>query len=228
MFVVDGPIDNVVYAKMLLGEEDDNDVLTRCQAMSIFEKNIDGSFSIEIKNVRLFRLCYRTIALGSSIHMASQIFEVMQDETQVAYIGGASEKKITMCVRAVVVISLQKISSLMKASWAYSMALDASTHQSTSYLDVRTRVYAKGDIHNIHLAALLMFERHTGSNMFKIVENLFLALDKDWQKKLIGVPSDGAADMTGVNEGVASKIGRVALPGFFRVWCGAHQLDLVV
>jgi hypothetical protein len=32
--------------------------------------------------------------------------------------------------------------------------------------------------------------------------------------------------MTGHNQGVITRILRVAKPGFMRVWCAAHQLDL--
>ena len=52
------------------------------------------------------------------------------------YLGGASEKKIRQYVCAVVAISLQNISDVMKSAWTYSVALDASMHQSTSYLDI--------------------------------------------------------------------------------------------
>ena len=32
--------------------------------------------------------------------------------------------------------------------------------------------------------------------------------------------------MTGKHQGVITEIQRIAKPGFMRVWCGAHQLDL--
>jgi hypothetical protein len=34
--------------------------------------------------------------------------------------------------------------------------------------------------------------------------------------------------MTGCHVGLATRIERVANAGFFRIWCAAHQLDLVV
>ena len=32
--------------------------------------------------------------------------------------------------------------------------------------------------------------------------------------------------MTGRIQGVATRFDQAALPGFFRIWCGLHQLDL--
>jgi hypothetical protein len=34
--------------------------------------------------------------------------------------------------------------------------------------------------------------------------------------------------MTGQFCGVASRFGYVALPGFYRIWCALHQLELVL
>ena len=43
---------------------------------------------------------------------------------------------------------------------------------------------------------------------------------------IIGASSDGKKKMTGRRQGMITRIQRIAKPGFMRVWCGAHQLDL--
>jgi hypothetical protein len=48
----------------------------------------------------------------------------------------------------------------------------------------------------------------------------------DWRETITGASSDGEKKMTGRHQGVITRIHRVANPGFMRVWCGAHQLDL--
>jgi hypothetical protein len=46
---------------------------------------------------------------------------------------------------------------------------------------------------------------------------------------LIGSSTDGAADMTGCNVGFKTMLANaVSSPVFYRVWCLAHQLDLVI
>ena len=52
------------------------------------------------------------------------------------------------------------------------------------------------------------------------------AIYLDWREIIIGSSSDGAKKMKGQHKGVITRIQRIAKPGFMRVWCGAHQLDL--
>ena len=40
--------------------------------------------------------------------------------------------------------------------------------------------------------------------------------------------TDGEKKMTGHIQGVATRFEQAALPGFFRIWSGLHQLDLVL
>jgi hypothetical protein len=94
--------------------------------------------------------------------MASRIFQVMKEEVNIGYLGSLSVKKIIGYVRVVVAVSLQRIKDLLTRTWCYSVAFDGSTYQHTSYLDIRMRVYCNGDIQNIHVIALPMFDRHTG------------------------------------------------------------------
>ena len=64
--------------------------------------------------------------------------------------------------------------------------------------------------------------------MYDIFVKLFNVLDGRWQSKIIGATSDGAASMTGRYEGTITYIQKACNPGFIRVWCGLHQLDIVV
>ena len=50
----------------------------------------------------------------------------------------------------------------------------------------------------------------------------------DWRSRIISITTDGASSMTGQFRGVASRFGNVALPGFYRIWCALHRLDLVL
>ena len=42
----------------------------------------------------------------------------------------------------------------------------------------------------------------------------------------MSVASDGEQKMTGCIQGVATRFEHECKPGFFRIWCGLHQLDL--
>jgi hypothetical protein len=69
-------------------------------------------------------------------------------------------------------------------------------------------------------------ERHTGETIFNTFAKAMDALFLDWRETITGVSSDGEKKVTGRHQGVITRIHRVAKPGFMRVWCGAHQLDL--
>jgi hypothetical protein len=49
--------------------------------------------------------------------------------------------EISNFVRVVCVVNLQQIVDLLRCSWAFSLAFGSVTHQSTSFLDLRFRVF---------------------------------------------------------------------------------------
>jgi hypothetical protein len=65
--------------------------------------------------------------------------------------------------------------------------------------------------------------------MYDLFSNFFDCMDPNWKTKIIGVTTDGAANMIGCHREVVTKILSVALKdGFYRIWCLLHQLDLIV
>jgi hypothetical protein len=42
----------------------------------------------------------------------------------------------------------------------------------------------------------------------------------------LSIAADGERKMTGNIQRVSTRFEQVAQPGFFRIWCGLHQLDL--
>jgi hypothetical protein len=75
-----------------------------------------------------------------------------------------------------------------------------------------------------------MFNRHTGEVMFHMVVSFLHILRPGWKVHLLGVSSDGAHNMIGRVSGVVTRLSNAMhneCP-LTRVWCGAHQLDLVM
>lgn len=227
----DADIVDKLIGDMLFDLDDEEECSSKERALSIFKKSQDNCdmYTAKITNMRQFRLAIKYIALGSSFRQAARIFQVTKDEVNLGYLGSLNESKVIGYIRIMVAFSLQSIKDLLAKSWCYSVAFDGSTYQHTSYLDIRMRVYYQGDIKNIHVIALPMFDRHTGDYMYELFSNLFDILDTLWKSKLIGITTDGAANMTGCHRGVVTRIQNEALPeGFYRIWCSLHQLDIVV
>ena len=112
--------------------------------------------------------------------------------------------------------------------WVFSLANDASTHYGMSYFDNRIRFHRDGILYNVHALTIPIFERHTGENMANLVFDFLDILCSNWHTKLIGVSTDGAGVMTGPLKGVTTRIEKEAKYDIYRVWCGLHQLDLVM
>jgi hypothetical protein len=118
---------------------------------------------------------------------------------------------------------------MLNQSWAFSIALDGGNNSDISYLDVRIRVvFGNVVLSNLHLMAIPMRKSHTGELMHDLAAKTLHNLVPDWRSRIISITTDGASSMMGQFRGVASRFGNAALPGFFRIWCALHQLDLVL
>ena len=74
-----------------------------------------------------------------------------------------------------------------------------------------------------------MYDQHTGENMFTLMMRILDVICPQWRRQLIRVGSDGTNSMTGHLQGVVTRLARESMnTKFYRVWCGFHQLDLVL
>ena len=65
--------------------------------------------------------------------------------------------------------------------------------------------------------------------MFSVLERFFDAVfTESWRSQCISISSDGARNMTGRVQGLVTRISNECSPGLIRIWCGLHQLDLVM
>jgi hypothetical protein len=65
--------------------------------------------------------------------------------------------------------------------------------------------------------------------MAQIVEKVMLEVGGEcWRENLVGIATEGARNMTGRHSWEVTRLAEGTLPGFYRIWCAAHQLDLVI
>jgi hypothetical protein len=107
-----------------------------------------------------------------------------------------------------VVVVLQQITDMVdhESIWAMSFADDGSTHHSQSFFDLRLRICYCGNLVNMHLVAMLMFERHMVLNIFNMISKFMDTLYSKWRVKLIGMSTNGENTMTGWHAGVVTRI----------------------
>jgi hypothetical protein len=216
--------------------------LAKTKAMSVFVKaaSIVGStrqqqhYTVTIPKTKTqqFQLSIRHVAAGASFRLASQIIENTCQVCALPALRSCTRQHISNYIRAVSAINLQRLSELLQQSWAFSIALDSATHFGMSYLDIRFRLYVKGEksVVNLHGCALPMTERHTGKVISQMVCRFLDEICPKWRVSLLAATSDGAANMTGRFSGALTLLQNELHVDcqLIRIWCGAHQLDLVM
>ena len=104
---------------------------------------------------------------------------------------------------------------------------DGHVHSFEYVLSRRLHLIEHGII-NLHVLAIPVYGRRTASVIFNTALKALDGLYPTWKDVIIGISTDGERKMTGHVSGVATRFQQVAKPGFIRIWCGAHQLDLVL
>ena len=185
-------------------------------------------YQATIKNISLFQMVVEFARLGASFRLTSRLAQSTRQLTGMACYGGSSPRMVASFLRVMCARNLQMLRDILAHCWTFSLAMDGATHQSTSYLDVRIRFLSENGIENCHLLAPPMTDRHTGEEMFRMIEKVLDVIRPGWKDSLLGVATDGARNMTGRYVGVVTLLDNATGPGFIRVWCGAHQLDLIM
>lgn len=185
---------------------------------------------VRVRQGKLFRLVMGYMSFGASFRLVSRQLLCTREVLGLGYLHGCSEKKVSQYARIALAANLQKLREILSTCWTFSIAFDSATIESTSYFDVRVRFGRRGQIFCFHLAALPMYGRHTGELMSDLFCKAMDVVCPTWRSKLLSAASDGARNMTGRVRGVVSRVASELTPStmrLIRVWCGAHQLDLI-
>jgi len=109
-----------------------------------------------------------------------------KDRTKMAKLAGINDLVIGQYVLVMVTATLQNISDIIddESVWEISLAGDNNTHHGQSFFDLHMCACYCGDLTNLHLVIVPMFERHTAENMFNMVIKFFDAIYDWWHDKL--------------------------------------------
>jgi hypothetical protein len=88
------------------------------------------------------------------------VIEQHRSATKNAKLSSLNDHMVGQFVRVLLAVSLQIISDVFTdpVVWAFSLAIDASTHLGVPLLDQRIRVCVKGVFYNLHLVLVPFFE----------------------------------------------------------------------
>ena len=164
-------------------------VTAKKRAMSVFKlQAAESNDEVDIYTVTIpktkatvFQLVRRYVACGATFRMTANLIGAAYDVLANPSLRACGDHLVASYVAVQCAANFQRISDLLRRSWTFSIALDGATHQGTSYLDLRARVYDGFVLHNFHIYALPMFERHTGEVMFNMVEISLSVICPDWK-----------------------------------------------
>lgn len=155
----------------------------------------------------------------------------MRSSAVLEFLNNISEADVSNYAKLIAAMSLKRISLSLKHSvcWAFSIAFDGATVIASSYIDVRVFYYDLINIKNYHVLAIPIYDEHSGEKMYNLISRLLYTLvGESWKLKLIGIATDGAANIIGIIQGTITRIKNVCESVVYRIWCVTHQLDLVV
>jgi hypothetical protein len=246
-YIIDADIVNILIGEILLDDPparptNDEDLLADndnagVRAVERFRKNAlklfvfqedDGVFAADVKSVLKMNLIIKYVSIGVSFRQASRLYQSVKEDTGIGILGCISDGDVANHCRLVCAINLQHLKELFTQLWAFSIAVEAGNNAGSAYLDLRMRCFFGEKLHNFHLLAIPMQERHTGVYQDDLIVRVLDVLSPNWRHQLIGVSSDGASAMTGCVQGTVTRLEHETHHPIFRIWCGAHQLDLVV
>ncbi len=107
-----------------------------------------------------------------------------------------------------VTVALQNIFDIInnESIWVILLVGNNNTHRGQSFFNLRLCACYCGDLTNLHLVPVPMFECHIAENMFNMVVKFFYALYDWWHNKLIKVSSDGENTMIDRHYGFVTRM----------------------
>ena len=233
-FKISRPIVDVIINQLLQDYDPEDDEISNAVSHSVDDlfklvvENGEEHYEASVSNKIQYELIVSYVSIGVSFRQCSRLLLSCKELANLSEVGNCNVAKVIQAVRFTCCQNYEVLCKILQHAWAFSIAMDAGTKASVPYLDVRVRATVDGSLYNLHLVALPMTESHTGENTFLLIEKFLDALCSNWRKKLISVSTDGASNMQGRYQGAVTRLDDVCCDGFYRIWCGAHQLDLVI
>jgi hypothetical protein len=170
------------------------------------------------------------MSVGLSFRQTSTVIGQHKDVFGNGKLVGLNDHKVGKMVRVNVGANLHVLLDVLNHHdvWVFSFVGDGSTHQGVSFFDVHIRVCVGGLMFNIHLVVIPFYDRHSAVNIYKMICKLLDQLCSSWRHKLLSISTDGENTMTGWKGGFLTFMDKESAIEVLRVWCLAHQMDLVI
>lgn len=198
-----------------------NFILENQPTISSFFKT-DPSKEIEIK-LSLF-LIEHNVAFATMDHLSKLVKNCFTDSDYAKNISIGRTKSTAIVKNAVGKTQLETICEIMNTN-AFSLCIDESTDISNKKLMcLVSRVCLDFKIYDFFFG-LIEVDKCDAVSLFTAIKKYFLDNKIDYQKQMIGFAADGAPNMTGKYNSVASHF-KKEIPNLFILKCVCHSLAL--
>ena len=118
---------------------------------------------------------------------------------------------------------------MLSGYWAFSLTFDSATMESTYLFDIHVQFKVKKCLLSFHLIAMPLVGQHTSQNMFDAFVKVDDVVMPHWRDILFSVSLDGARNMTSLDRGIVSLIGKAVSSDrtILQTWCASHHIDLL-
>ncbi|KAI9920668.1 hypothetical protein PsorP6_001589 [Peronosclerospora sorghi] len=131
---------DVIISSLLFDQDDDYGLpnIFRERSLKIFE-NIDPNtvedprlaetkYRVNISNPKQFNMVAGFLSTGVPFSQAEALIIMTKEVTGVAEIGTSKDERVAQYARFILALNLQHIYDILDNSWAFSIAMDMSTH----------------------------------------------------------------------------------------------------
>lgn len=196
---INASIVDVILYGLLASPNDEGEMEDQTKHFLKFNNDI-GTYTLSINRRKCFNITVGHVQHGLSFRAVALILRSLRSSASLAFMANVSEGDVSTYVRALALMSLQRISNKLQSPqcWAFSIAFDGATVVSSSYIDLRVRFHNGFHLCNYPVLAIPIKISHNGANMYDVISKVLTSLcGESWKIKLIGVSTDGAANMVG-------------------------------
>lgn len=168
--LISSPIVDIILND-LLASPNDPDEISECTKKSIQFDNASKCYEVTILKRKCFTIAISNIKHGLSFKAVALTLRSFRSSASLAFMENVSVADVSMYVRALAIMSLQRISNQLKSPkcWAFSIAFDGTTVILSSYINLCVHFFDGIQLRNYHFLAIPIYVNQKGAIIFEII-----------------------------------------------------------
>lgn len=177
----------------------------------------------------MFKFCVKYVACGVSLRIVSNILSSNSNLIPQPLLRSRDDYLVAHYISVFTAVNCQQIADTVRDTWGSSITIDSATRGLVSYLKFRVCMSIPHikSIENVHHLVAKGRQAHRLSNVLFVV-NVLDVWESEWCLQRSSMSSDSAQNMTWLRLDHVTCLCQAALEYIYSIWCGVHQLNLVI